>query len=80
MGQYCKKEISLQLIQAAIGGDVDALEAVIEYYHNYIAHIATYEHCDDCGSTYWAVNEELSHRLKTKLVTAVMKFRIPNAT
>lgn len=62
------------MIQAAVNGDAEAMEAVLQHYDRYINRLATRILCDEYGNTYSAVDETLKARLKLKLVMGVLAF------
>ena len=58
------------IIEAATGGDTDAMAAVQRHYEPYIRKLAT---ITVCGVDY--LNADLYDRLKTRLIVATLKFR-----
>ena len=71
--------LPLTVIEAAAGGDVEAINAVLKHYAGYIAYIARLsmrELYDEYGNPHLCVDEELRHRLETKLITKLLTFRV----
>ena len=63
-------------IEAAAGGDVEAINAVLEHYAGYIARLSMRELYDEYGNPHLCVDEELRRRLETKLITKLLTFRV----
>ena len=66
--------IPYPIIILAAGGDVDAINAVLKHFENYINVLATRQLYDEDGNTYMCVDKELRRRLETKLITAILNF------
>lgn len=64
------------VIIAATKGDTDAMKIVMRHYASYINHLSVQKLCDENGNTYWGVNEDLRDRLQSKLMRAVLSFKI----
>ena len=62
------------VIVLATGGDVDAINAVLKHYRNYITVLSTRRLFDEYGNPHLCVDEELRRRLETKLITAILAF------
>ena len=61
-----KKLIPFEVIQKAVVGEPEAVDAVLRHYTAYIKSLSMYkEH----------INDDTQDRLKTKLVEAILKFR-----
>ena len=74
-----KKPVSLlpfPVIEAATGGDVDAINAVLKHYERYIVALSTRTLYDDYGAPHLCVDEEMRRRLETKLITKILDFRV----
>lgn len=63
------------VILAASGGDVDALNAVLEHYAGYITALATRRLYDENGEPHLCVDEDMRRRLETKLITKILTFQ-----
>ena len=64
------------VILAATKGDPDAMIIVLQHYQSYIAHLSMKKIRDENGNTYWGIDEDLRERLQTKLMQAVLNFKI----
>ena len=64
------------VILAATKGDPDAMKIVLQHYQSYIAHLSMKKIRDENGNTYWGIDEDLRERLQTKLMQAVLNFKI----
>ena len=64
------------VILAATKGDPDAMKIVLQHYQSYIAYLSTRKIRDENGNTYWGIDEDLRERLQTKLMQAVLNFKI----
>jgi len=62
------------VIVLAAGGDVDAINAVLRHFGEYIIVLATKRLYDEDGNPYLCVDEGLRRRLETKLITAILNF------
>ena len=68
--------LPLTVIEAAAGGDVEAINAVLKHYAGYIARLSIRELYDEYGNPHLCVDEELRRRLETKLITKLLTFRV----
>jgi hypothetical protein len=66
--------IPYPVIVLAAGGDVDAINAVLRHFGDYIAVLATKRLFDENGNPYLCVDEGVRRRLETKLITAILAF------
>lgn len=64
------------VIIAATKGDADAMKIVMRNYASYINYLSVQKLRDENGNTYWGVNEDLRDRLQSKLMQAVLSFKI----
>ena len=64
------------VILAATKGDPDAMKIVVQHYQSYIANLSMKKIRDENGNTYWGIDEDLRERLQTKLMQAVLNFKI----
>lgn len=64
------------VILAATKGDPDAMKIVLQHYQSYIAHLSMKKIRDENGNAYWGIDEDLRERLQTKLMQAVLNFKI----
>ena len=61
-----KKLIAFEVIQRAVAGEPEAVDAVLRHYTAYIKYLSIYK---------GYINDDTQDRLKTKLVEAILKFR-----
>ena len=66
--------IPYPVIVLAAGGDVDAINAVLRHFGDYISVLSTKRLYDENGNPYLCVDEGLRRRLETKLITAILTF------
>ena len=61
-----KKLIPFEVIQKAVAGEPEAVDAVLRYYTAHIKYLSMYK---------GHINDDTQYRLKAKLVEAILKFR-----
>lgn len=61
-----KKLIPFEVIEKAVIGEPEAIEAVLRHYTGYIKYLSMYK---------GYINDDTQYRLKAKLVEAILKFR-----
>ena len=66
--------IPYPVIAAAVRGDPEAVNRVLDHYSGYIAVLSTRTSYDVHGCPYSYVDEELRRRLETKLIIAILDF------
>ena len=64
------------VIEAAAGGDVEAINTVLRHYEAYIAKLSLRQFYDEYGNPRMGVDEEMRRRLETKLITKLLTFRV----
>ncbi len=64
------------IIVAATKGDADAMKIVMQHYASYINHLSMTTIRDENGNTYWGIDEDLRDRLQSKLMRAVLSFKV----
>jgi len=62
------------VIVLAAGGDVDAINAVLKHYEDYITVLSTRRFYDEDGNPRLCIDEEIRRRLETKLITKILTF------
>ena len=67
--------IPYPVIVLAAGGDVDAINAVLRHFGDYIAVLSAKRLYDEDGNAYLYIDEGLRRRLETKLITAILTFK-----
>ena len=68
--------IPFSIIQKAVSGNADAINAVLNHYTAYIARLSLRKYYDEFGNSHLYVDEELRRRLETKLITKILIFRV----
>ena len=63
-------------IEAAVSGNVDAINAVLRHYDRYIAALATKTLYDENGTPHLCLDEEKVRRMRTKLITKILGFKL----
>ena len=63
-------------IEAAASGNVDAINAVLKHYERYIAALATRTLYDENGVPHLCIDEEKVCRMRTKLITKILDFKV----
>lgn len=61
-----KKLITFEIIEKAVAGEPEAIDAVLRHYTGYIKYLSMYKR---------HINDDTQDRLKEKLVEAILKFR-----
>ncbi|WP_052255507.1 helix-turn-helix domain-containing protein [Salinicoccus sp. YB14-2] len=64
------------IILAANAGEAEAMNIVVQHYDSYIASLSMRILQDEHGNTYWGMDEEMRGRLRSKLMQAVLAFKI----
>ena len=64
------------VILAATKGDPDAMKLVLQHYRGYIAHLSMQKIRDESGNTYWGIDEDIRDRLRSRLMRAVLSFKV----
>lgn len=68
--------LPLPVIIAATKGDPDAMKIVLKRYEGDIATLAVRKMRDERGNTYYGVDQDIYDRLRSKLIRAVLDFKI----
>ena len=68
--------LSYSTIEAAASGNVDAINAVLKHYERYIAALATRTLYDENGVPHLCLDEEKVCRMRTKLITKILDFKV----
>lgn len=64
------------VIVAATKGDPDAMAIVMRHYEGEIASFSMRKLRDERGNTYFGIDSDIRDRLRSKLMQAVLSFRI----
>lgn len=68
--------IEFPVIEAAVGGNTEALDGVLKHYKAYISFLSIRWFYDENGNSRCYVDEEKRRMLEIKLVTAILDFEI----
>lgn len=68
--------IPFPVIVAASKGDVEAINQVLKHYEGYIISLSTRTLYDEYGNPHICVDENIRRRLQTKLIAAVLNFKV----
>ena len=68
------KLIPYPVIAAAVRGDPEAVNQVLDHYSGYIAALSMRRQWNDDGNLRLDVDEEIRRRLETKLIMAILDF------
>ncbi len=64
------------VIIAATKGDPEAMQIVVQHYESYIAFLSMRKLRDDGGNSYYGIDEDIRDRLRSKLMRAVLSFKV----
>ena len=64
------------VIIAATKGDPEAMNIVVKHYESYIASVSMRKLRDERGNTYWGIDEDIRDRLRSRLMRAVLSFKV----
>jgi len=67
--------LPFSVIEAAAGGDVNAINKVLEHYEGYIIALSTKRMFDEQGVSHLIVDNELRRILETKLIVKILQFK-----
>ncbi|WP_195614355.1 helix-turn-helix domain-containing protein [Intestinimonas butyriciproducens] len=71
--------LPVSVIEAAAGGNVDAINAALKHYEQYISVLATRRLYDENGVPHLCVDDEMRKTLEIKLITRILNFEIIKA-
>ena len=71
-----REPVEFDVIQAAIQGDADSINQVIEYFQPYINARCKRKFKDEFGNEQYVTDEYMKRRLETKLITKILDFKI----
>ena len=71
--------LPFSIIEAAVSGDVDAINKVLKHYEGYIMALSTVRLFDEYGKVHYAVDYEIRRTLETKLITKILQFDLDRA-
>lgn len=59
-----------------VKGDPEAMNIVVQHYESYIASLSMRKLRDERGNIYWGVDEDRRDRLRSRLMRAVLSFKV----
>lgn len=68
--------LPFEVIEAAVNGDITAINSVLAHFEGYIATLATRKLYDEYGCSHRYLDPELKRRLETKLIVRILEFTI----
>ncbi|WP_442946173.1 MULTISPECIES: helix-turn-helix domain-containing protein [unclassified Oceanobacillus] len=66
----------LVAVSAANKGELEAMKVVVLHYKSYMTSLSMRKLRDEQGNTYWGIDEDTRDRLRSKLMQAVLAFKI----
>jgi len=64
------------IILAANKGEPEAMKVVVLHYGSYMTSLSIRKLRDEHGNTYWGIDEDTRDRLRSKLMQAILAFKI----
>ena len=64
------------VIIAATKGDPEAMKIVTQHYESYITYLSMRKFRDERGNFYFGVDEDICDSLRSRLIKAVLSFKI----
>ena len=64
------------VIIAATKGDPEAMKIVTQHYESYITYLSMRKFRDERGNFYFGVDEDIYDSLRSRLIKAVLSFKI----
>jgi hypothetical protein len=71
--------LTFRVIEAAAGGDADAINKVLKHYEGYIIALSAKRLYDEDGRAHLVVDNEMRRTLETKLIVKIMQFDMSRA-
>ncbi len=68
--------LPFSVIEAASGGDIIAINAVLKHYEGYIAALSMRKLYDENGVSYMAADDEMRKMLEIKLIAKILDFKL----
>ena len=73
---YLYSNTTYPVIIAATKGDPEAMNIVVQHYESYIASLSMRKLRDERGNIYWGIDEDIRDRLRSRLMRAVLSFKV----
>ena len=75
--KFTDNRLPYAVVEAAVRGDAEALEKVLECHNSYICKLCTRKSYDDLGNLHYEVDWDMKSRIESMLVRAIiMNFKI----
>ena len=71
--------LPFHVVEAAAGGEVDAINKVLKHYEGYILALSTRRFYDDSGNVRYFVDYGFRRALETNLIVQILKFDVGRA-
>lgn len=71
-----ENRVAYSVIEAAIKGDAEAIQLVIDHYDRYIKKLSVRKMVDEWGNERQVTDTHLCEILKVHLITAILKFNM----
>lgn len=68
--------VPFPLIVKATDGDVEAINQIVKHYRGYTSKRSLRRMTDEYGNSHMVIDETLSGRMETKLITKILAFEI----
>ena len=71
-----KEPVAFEVIEAAVAGDVVAINQIVDYFQPYINSRCRRKFIDESGQIKYGIDEYMKRRMETKLITKILSFEI----
>ena len=71
-----RRILPYEAIQEAVNGDIDAIDAVLEFYKGYIFSLSTNNRCIEGEINHCRIDFEMSELLKARLTEKIFEFEL----
>lgn len=69
-------EMSYDIVEAAVGGDSVAMQAVLDYFDGYMDRLCTHAFVCESGRVEYGVDTMWKTQLQGKLLAAMLRFKV----
>lgn len=66
----------MEYISAPQAAEKWGMKIVVQHYESYIASLSMRKLIDERGNTYYGIDEDIRDRLRSKLMRAVLSFKV----
>lgn len=70
-----KEPVAFEVIEAAVAGDVVAINQIVDYFQPYINSRCRRKFIDESGQIKYGIDEYMKRRMETKLITKILVLR-----